>query len=150
MTKEELEREYYSRRPTEPYSEDDNPNDWANIVQYAEENLDKAFKTIAELEKENAELNEKLEVIEKKRDYWKESSFDWRHKCTSKKSFRDAVKAQKQLTKAKEIIKKFLGFANNTIEFDPEHPQEHTDLWDELCEKAEQFLNEARAMERSK
>lgn len=53
---EELEREYYGRRPTEPYSEDDSPNDWANIVQYAEENLGKAFKAIAELEKENAEL----------------------------------------------------------------------------------------------
>lgn len=56
MTKEELEREYYGRRPTEPYSEDDSPNDWANIVQYAEENLDKAFKAIAELEKEKCEL----------------------------------------------------------------------------------------------
>ena len=55
--KEELEREYHGRRPTEPYSEDDSPNDWANIVQYAEENLDKAFKAIAELEKENAELD---------------------------------------------------------------------------------------------
>ena len=64
MTKEELEREYYSRRPTEPYSEDDSPNDWANIVQYAEENLDKAFKTIAELEKENAELKEKVSYLE--------------------------------------------------------------------------------------
>ena len=56
MTEEELEREYYCRRPTEPYSEDDNPNDWANIVQYAEENLGKAFKAIAELEKEKCEL----------------------------------------------------------------------------------------------
>ena len=63
MTKEELEREYYGRRPTEPYSEDDSPNDWANIVQYAEENLGKAFKAIAELEKENAELKDKLEVL---------------------------------------------------------------------------------------
>ena len=56
MTKEELEREYYGCRPTEPYSEDDSPNDWANIVRYAEENLGKAFKAIAKLEKENAEL----------------------------------------------------------------------------------------------
>ena len=56
MTKEELEKEYYGRRPTEPYSEDDSPNDWANIVQYAEENLGKAFKAIAELEKEKCEL----------------------------------------------------------------------------------------------
>lgn len=56
MTKEELEREYYGRRPTEPYSEDDSPNDWANIVQYAEENLNKAFKAIAELEEEKCKL----------------------------------------------------------------------------------------------
>ena len=55
-TKEELEKEYCGRRPTEPYSEDDSPNDWANIVQYAEENLDKAFKAIAELEKEKCKL----------------------------------------------------------------------------------------------
>ena len=60
MTEEELEKEYYGRRPTEPYSEDDNPNDWANIVQYAEENLGKAFKAIAELEKENADLKDQL------------------------------------------------------------------------------------------
>ena len=71
MTKEELEREYYGRRPTEPYSEDDSPNDWANIVQYAEENLGKAFKAIAELEKEKCELlgiiQGKDKVIKKKK-----------------------------------------------------------------------------------
>ena len=47
-----------------------------------------------------------------------------------------------ELTKAKEIIKKFLEFVNNEVEFDPEHSQEHTDLWNELCEKAEQFISE--------
>lgn len=47
-----------------------------------------------------------------------------------------------QLAKAKEIIKKFSEFVNNEVEFGPEHPQEHTDLWNELCEKAEQFLRE--------
>lgn len=47
-----------------------------------------------------------------------------------------------QLIKAKEIIKKFSEFVNNEVEFDPEHPQEHTDLWNELCEKAEQFISE--------
>ena len=47
-----------------------------------------------------------------------------------------------QLTKAKEIIKKFSEFVNNEIEYEPEHPQEHTDLWNELCEKAEQFISE--------
>ena len=49
---------------------------------------------------------------------------------------------KKKLTKAKEIIKKFSEFVNNEVEFDPEHPQEHTDLWNELCEKAEQFIKE--------
>lgn len=50
-------------------------------------------------------------------------------------------KQDEQLTKAKEIIKKFSEFVNDEVELDPEHPQEHTDLWNELCEKAEQFLN---------
>ena len=59
----------------------------------------------------------------------------------------DLKKQDEQLTKAKEIIKKFSEFVNNEVELDPTHPQEYTDLWIELCEKAEQFLNEARAME---
>lgn len=88
-------------------------------------------KWITKLEKENAELKEKLENTEKTRDSWKDSSFDWRHKCTSKKPFKAAVKAQKQLAKAKEIIQK---------------------LYDQVCgrsgddwkvlEQAEQFLKE--------
>ena len=49
-----------------------------------------------------------------------------------------------QLTNAKEIIKKFSEFVNNDAEFDSEHPQEHTDLWNELCEKAEQFIKEMK------
>lgn len=48
-------------------------------------------------------------------------------------------KRDEQLTKAKEIIKRFSEFVNDEV--DPEHPQEYTDLWIELCEKAEQFLN---------
>lgn len=51
---------------------------------------------------------------------------------------------EKQLIKAKEIIKKFSEFVNNEIEYDPENPQEHTDLWNKLCEEAEQFLKETR------
>ena len=51
-------------------------------------------------------------------------------------------KQRTQLLKAKELIKKFLGFVNNEVEFDPEHPQEHTDLWNELCEQAERFISE--------
>jgi hypothetical protein len=36
----------------------------------------------------------------------------------------------------------FSAFVNNEIGFNPEHPQEHTDLWNKLCEKAEKFLKE--------
>ena len=56
-------------------------------------------------------------------------------------------KANEQLTKAKGIIKKFLEFVNNEVEFDSEHPQEHTDLWNELCEEAEQFIREVKENE---
>lgn len=64
MTKEELEKDYYADRPTEPYSEDDGPNDWANIAHYAEENLENAFKCIEEFEKENAELTADMAGLE--------------------------------------------------------------------------------------
>lgn len=47
-----------------------------------------------------------------------------------------------ELIRAREIIKKFYDFVNNGIEYDPEHPQEHTDLWNELCKEAEQFIKE--------
>ena len=55
---------------------------------------------------------------------------------------KENAELKEQFTKAKEIIKKFLEFVNNEIEFDPEHPQEHTDLWNKLCEKAEEFIRE--------
>ena len=48
---------------------------------------------------------------------------------------------EKENAELKEIIKKFSEFVNNDVEFDPEHPQEYTDLWNELCEKAAEFLN---------
>ena len=44
MTEEELEKEYYGRRPTEPYSEDDNPNDWA-IVKKHKKNFLNAYSS---------------------------------------------------------------------------------------------------------
>ena len=43
---------------------------------------------------------------------------------------------------AREIIKEFSDFANLNVEYNPEHPQEHTDKWNKLCERAEQFLGE--------
>ena len=86
------------------------------------------LKGIAELEKENAELKEQCSIL---------ADCNTCHSTCKNEN----VEMKKQLTKAKEIIKKFLEFVNNEVEFDPEHPQEHTDLWNELCEKAEEFLN---------
>ena len=84
---------------------------------------------------EKAELQEKLEDTEKARDYWKDSSFDWRHKCTSRKPFRVAVKAQKQLTEAKDIIRQLLllPYANNE--------EVYADVTSTL-DKAQQFIKE--------
>lgn len=56
MTKEELMKDYYADRPPEPYSSDDCPTDWSHIVEYAEDNLEKAYERIAELEAERERL----------------------------------------------------------------------------------------------
>ena len=118
-----------------------------------------AVERIEELEKENAELQEKISVLlsckncpENKGGWGCEKEYE--NKCLTQKIVyikelkeenaqyeKDLINFNENLTKAKELIKKFLEFANNTIEFDPEHPQEHTDLWNELCEKAERFIS---------
>lgn len=87
---------------------------------------------IEQFEKENTELREKLEDTEKTRDYWKNSSFDWRHKCTSRKPFKAAVKAQKQLAEAKELIEDMYD----------QIPSSHSDYYKDVMERARQFLKE--------
>ena len=61
--------------------------------------------TIKELRKENAELKEQ-------KMYWKESSFDWRHKFFKLDKVKRLIKKDKQLTKAKNIIREFVEWAN--------------------------------------
>ena len=100
-----------------------------NIITYI-------LKQIAELEKENSELKGIKDIatlIRANNDTV----------ITLMQLNNMLVSKNQQLAKAKEIIKKFSEFVNNEVEFDPEHPQEHTDLWNELCEKAEQFLKES-------
>lgn len=122
MNREELEKEVklYLRQNfnSECYS------DIEMITGFAEPRENR----IEILKKENTELREKLECTEKARDYLKDSSFDWRHKCTSKKSFKAAVKAQRQLSKAEKIIKELLDF-----DFLPDV---------DIKKQAEQFLKE--------
>ena len=140
MTKEELEREYYGRRPTEPYSEDDSPNDWANIVQYAEENLGKAFKAIAELEKEKCELlgiiqgkDKVIQELEKENAELKEQCSILADCNTCHSSCKNEnAEMKEQLTKAKELIKEMLSIL----------PKENIEGVYEITEKAEQFIRE--------
>ena len=89
--------------------------------------------TITDYEKENEELTKKLEGAERARDYWKDSSFDWRHKCTSRKPFKVAVKAQKQLSKAKALLAKWVELYKPKLEDFPKSP---------IQVDTEQFLKE--------
>lgn len=117
MTKEELEKDYYADRPTEPYSDYDNPNGWANIAHYAEENLEMAFKRIAELEKENAELKvdkgDLIFVRNQKADYINE--------------------LKDQFTKAKDFMLKLSTYLEGHTNYDFEC---------ELIKEVKQFLKE--------
>ena len=123
MTKEELEKDYYADRPTEPYSDDDSPNDWANIAHYAEENLEKAFKRIAELEQENAEL--------KSKDCWKSCEYA----SPKAELIEQHIKDVQNLTKAKEKISKLLEIIKRPYQFNALRKIQ-------LVNEAVQFLSE--------
>lgn len=118
MTKEELEREKC---------------ELLGIVQGKD-------KVIQELEKENAELKKQVENRNCSNCRLNKTGCPNDGSCHNFSLWQPFINPK--LTKAKEIIKKFLEFVNNEDEFDSEHPQEHTDLWNELCEKAEQFISE--------
>ena len=147
MTKEELEKDYYADRPTEPYSDDDSPNDWANIAHYAEENLEKAFKRIAELEKENAELNKKYKRLDNLEDFTFETyrSFKLDVKELARLfesrgyrldgAYQENIELQEQLTKAKEKISKLLEIIKRPYQFNALRKIQ-------LVNEAVQFLSE--------
>ena len=109
--------------------------------------------TKEELEKENAELKEKVSYLEDNLRVARKDRKNLQLKVgkglkefikdcpySALKLYANGYYAE-QLTKAKEIIRKFSEFVNNKVEYDLEHPQEQTDLWNKLCEKAEEFLN---------
>ena len=61
------------------------------------------------------ELQEQLEVkdiqikeLEEQKQYWKDSSFDWRHKFFNKRSVKRLVAKDRQLNRAKELLKRWL------------------------------------------
>lgn len=72
-------------------------------------------KVIQELKKENAELKEQISIkdilikeLQEQKVYWKESSFDWRHKFFKLDKVKRLIKKDKQLTKAKELLTKWV------------------------------------------
>lgn len=151
VKKEELEKDYYADRPTEPYFDDDKPRDWASLAHYAEDNLEKAFKRIEELEKVNAELN-KLRCCENCKNvnlqlHWRESKKidEMRQRvcgtCGNRKNWEYLGKTveiteTQQLTKAKEIIYRLMDIINHDLKcFD-------TMAGGDIKQKAEQFLKE--------
>lgn len=74
------------------------------------------------LAKRIVELRKDLKIMTANRDYWRGSSFDWRHKCISRKPFKAAVKAQKQLHKAKELLAKWVELFKPKLEDFPKTP----------------------------
>lgn len=133
----------------------------SRIVELEEENEGlKAFESYCDeieedakaIAKENAELKEKVSYLEDNLRVARKDRKNLQLKVGKglKEFIKDcpysALKLYangyyvEQLTKAKEVIKKFSEFVNDEVELDPTHPQEYTDLWVELCEKAEQFI----------
>ena len=105
------------------------------------------FEKEAEERARKLEESQILGVYDNDEDLARDIAWDEGKVAGYEDGFKDGAeyvysKCNVKLTKAKEIIKKFLEFVNNEVDFDSEHPQEHTDLWNELCEKAEQFISE--------
>lgn len=77
--------------------------------------LDKQIEATYKLDKENSELKEQISTkdilikeLQEQKVYWKESSFDWRHKFFKLDKVKRLIKKDKQLTKAKDLLKQWL------------------------------------------
>lgn len=92
----------------------------------------------ADIEKENADLKSQISSLEKAVDYWKDSSADWRRKCTGNKHFRVAAEAQRRLRTAKDVIEDLLEFGALSEDDPPSQKEVYEDCW----ARAEQFLKE--------
>lgn len=149
MTKEELEKEAEEYRLSlitklrPKLQEGCNCKELTDIEKAYLAGAEPREKHIAILEKENAELKEKLESSEKVRDYWKESAFDWRHKFFEKRSTKRLVKKSKQLAKANEKLIKAKKMISNLLYVYQLGKNELAIA--RIRAEAEQFLKEAEA-----
>lgn len=112
-----------------------NETDWSKYPTY-EHALEEFIKGV--VAEENTELKEQISTkdilikeLQEQKAYWKESSFDWRHKFFKKGSTKRLVQKDKQLTKAKELLQLFI--CTDGIED-----------FIEVRDKAEQFLSEVK------
>ena len=105
--------------------------------EYENKCLAQKIEYIKELQEENAELKEEISTkdvlikeLQEQKVYWKESSFDWRHKFFKLDKVKRLIKKDKQLAQAKEIIKRF-----SAIRKTP-----YLEGEEELFAQAEQFI----------
>lgn len=147
----EKEARKYAEENKKIYGSDE----YADITDY--NNVKKAFQKGAEFgynktEQENAELKKQVEQKQHLADVRLEQSLE------NYKLFSDERKTRidvdialedttDKLTKLKGIVKRFLEFVNNEVEYDHENPEVHTKMWNELCEEAEQFLKDSEVKE---
>ncbi len=89
--------------------------------------------------------NIQIKELEEQKLYWKDSSFDWRHKFFKKDLVKRLVAKDKRLTKAKEILELGLeGIKREFIVAGNKQPfrEEAIKLCNEYCERAEAFIKE--------
>lgn len=118
-----------------------NETDWSKYPTY-EHALEEFIKGI--VAEETEKLQEQIEVkdiqikeLDAQRQYWKDSSFDWRHKFFKKRLVKRLVEKDKQLNNAKELIKKLLA-----LYLSPVVTNDDVKRQDEILTETERFLSE--------
>ncbi len=79
-------------------------NNLASVAEVRLANWQKYEKENTELEEQISTKDIQIKELQEQKVYWKESSFDWRHKFFEKGSTKRLVKKSKQLTKARDLI----------------------------------------------
>ena len=117
------------------------------LAEFAEQETDRLSKHILELQADKGRLTDEVDTLKlqiseliNQRQYWKDSSFDWRHKFFKKGLVKRLVKKDKQLNKAKEIIRELLADYNDrVVSFEGIEREKKTV---EIKAKVEAFLKE--------
>lgn len=105
-----------------------------------EKENERLAKHILELQADKGRLTDEVDTLKlqiseliKQRQYWKDSSFDWRHKFFKKRLVKRLVAKDKQLTEAKSLLAKWVELYK---------PKSNTVLPTPIQVATEQFLKE--------